>query len=875
MAWRTLLVLALCALIGGAAWLLWRDDTTRPTVGGTAAGPSTAAPPDVASDRAVPASAALSSVEQRSLAPAAPEAVALGAMVQLRVLGSDGVPLAGIAVRYTSEGEAQIARATLAADEPARLGDDSEELLRRFGAVATTDTAGIARWPWHEQARASWHCVARHGDDFGETWVSMKELAATVHELELHGDVRFVVGVENAARQPASDVPLRARFEMRTEGDKESAMQLGRTHTDGRFTASHVQAWSPGITPRGAMLPATIETDLPGITIGREIDVARPPAEAVRLTLPPAGSIEVTVRNAFAEPAPNELCSIIEAAAAPGHAHCITTDASGIARFPFVGLGRRWRFLGLGPGWRVAREHSAPDPEHVIEGPRTTGEVVRVALQPDPVPVLLGQLLRDGSAATETEFEMFSAGEHVAWGQRTDAEGRFRVALRHSWRDKVLTEVVICCSSGDHGYDGTSATWRGQVVASVGPHDLGGLHLQPDPVLCEGQLVASGPATRNDVRLRLETVSPPSPGASGALSVRPRHDPDGHFAFFGKAPEAALQIAVETRNKYLPVAPVPFVAGARDLRIELQSGGSVRASIVAGSHVASFCLQPMLVPIGRQVAMPDHARFFPQLDPRLPCEHAFVRDDPLETAYTWPAVVPGSYRLEIHTRNVRRPMLVIPDVVVVDGERNEDPRLQHLVVPGLHTVEITLPQADLVDSPPGTRGRGAIFVLEGDEPGEQCWQVDSKTAVFAAAQPLDLLVRLYGHRDRIVRGIVADQTIELEPGLPATLRCEGFAPPVGSTVELSLESLDDTATNSNASVFSAAAGGVGPPYRLRPFAADLAAGEAKVLLPAPGRYRVAASLCAADGGKVALDVAPALLTIGAAGGEFAVALRAR
>lgn len=860
MARRALVLLSLCALIACGVWWSWPDAGERPSGEAMVASPRSA-PPEAARERVEPTSPAASMAGERELVPdpASSGAGVPGDMVQVRVLGSDGKPLAGIDVHYACQKDANAAFAALATDEQARLRDDSELCLSRLGTVAMTDAAGIARWPWCELPRGWWRCVARHGEHFGETSVSMTASASMVHDLVLGADREFTVQVLDSTRQPAPDVSLRATFASRTEPERESGLEPWRTRADGRFVAKHVQTWSDRIAPRGAMLPASIVTDLPGIDARGEVDVANPPTEPVVLTLPPAGAIEVTVRDALGQPVAGERYELTEDVAKPERADGATTDKAGIARFPFVGLARQWRLL---------REHTAPHRAKVVEGPRAAGEVVRVLLQPDAAPALTGQLLRDGVAVANTAFTISTA----FGSNKTDAEGRFRVAVDAGWRDKMISQLDVCTVSAD-GYDGSIATWRGDVVLSIGEHDLGALTLQPDAVVCAGQLIApAGEPLSPDLRLGVELATPPAQAPSGRLSLRPRRDADGHFTFYGDAPTGAVQLTVETSNHYLPVPPVPFVVGARDLRIELHRGGSVRASIVAGSQLAAFSLQPMLVPIGQPVAMPDYARFQPRFDPRMPNDHEFVSAEPLETAYTWPSLAPGHYRLEIGTRCVHRPILVIQDVVVVDGQRNEEPRLQHLEVPGLRTIDITLPQ--VVDGPPTAMGHGVIFVLEGEEPGEQCWQIDDRTAHFAATQPLDLLVRMPGYRDRTVRGIVADQTIELAPGLPVTLRCEAFSPPVGSTVTLALECLDDALTTRGPAVYSAA-GAHGRTYRMPQGKAAVAAGAAKLLLSAAGRYRVTGSLRLADGSGTELDVAPVELTVGSDGGQFDVVLSKR
>lgn len=859
-------ILASLSGLALVAWLLWGGGGPEvgPGVVGTSTTKEHATENAGLANSAEPAGAA-SAVPTPSrelvVAPEAAPESSTGATVQVRVLGLDHQPLAGVLVYYGNPAAMSEARRGLAAEEQLRIYNDTELFLQRLGMAATTDAAGVARWPFVEKDRAWWQCVARRGEDYGETWVSMAAAPSMVHDLQLVVDQSFVVQVVDAQQKPAAHVPVQAEYLQQEVAGRTSRHTLGETDAEGRFSARHVQTWSSRVAPRGSLLPVAIETDLPGLVVAQEIDAKLPPAEPIVLVLPPAGEIEVTVRDAFGKPVQGVYFDLQEEVAEPARAYERSTDTNGIASYAYVGLGRRWRLV---------RDHEMRGRAKVVEGPRAAGEVVKVLLQPDPAPVLTGQLVRDGKSIVDAEFSV----EGFAFGpSRTDFEGRFRIAASAGQRDKLLSELVVHTTTKG-GFDGMSATWRGQVVLSLGEHDLGVLTVQPDPIVCAGQVVGpNGEVAPAEVGVVVEVIASDANTGSKAVFLRQLREPDGHFTVYGTTPEGALQLAVQTDNKFLPVPPIPFVAGARNLRVQLQRGGSLRVTILANSQLEIFCLQPRLIPAAA-LDLPEYARFNPQLDPRMPLDWDFVSDKPLEVAYRWPAVAPGRYRLEIGTRGVRRPIQVIPDVIIVDGERNEDARLQKIAVPGLRAIEITLPQVGQVVPAPGEMGLGIIYVLDGDEPGEQGWQIDNVRAFFASTQPLDLLVRMRGFRDRIVRGIVSNQAIELEPGLAATVRCEAFVVPEGSSVTVSLECLDDRLSAAHSAVYSAAAGGAMPAYRLAPIVGELVRGEALLKLPTPGRYRVSAKLRKADGSTTTLKAEPAELQVGEAGGAFPVQLRA-
>lgn len=803
---------------------------------------------------------------QRDLAPQG-AASALEPSVQVRVVDANGNAVPNVDVLYAEPQQAAAAAVEL--DEPVRrlLQWDSVGWLRRLGQRATTDALGIARWPWlaSEGRRTFWWCVVQHGDQYGELWVSKAAPASDVHELRLQTDVECLVRVLDAQGGPVPDVRVAATFARREEPAETGHEEFGPTDAEGRVRMRHVQTWRGRVAPRSEVLPATLRIDLPGIDVAREIDVHALTTEPVLLYLPPWGSFEIEVRDAFSLPVAGERLHLREDGGAQERSYHADTDAAGIARFPWVGLGR---------SWRLDRQQVPPATAQQVVGPRTAREVVRVLRQPDPAPVLTGRLLRDGAPAANTSLSVTTPGRDLARGRlATDADGRFRIAVAPGWCDQRLTELRLHALSTANGYEGVCATWRGDLVLAVGSHELGTLTLAPEPIVASGQLeLPAGELVPADLRLTVQVATGDAAEPWHWLSLSMRCQPDGRFALFGTAPNAALRLVVTTENRFVPVPPLPFVAGARDLRIALRRGGSVRASVLADTQLAAFCQVALLVPMDTPLDLPGFGLLNPGIDPRMPRDSSIVGSEPLETAHDWVAVAPGRYRLEIWGRGLHRPLLTVPDVVVVDGQRNEDPRLQKLVVTGLRTIDLRLPQVALAHALPPSIGVGVIAVLDGQRPGEVCWQIDDERAFFATVQPLDLLVRLHGFRDRILRGLVAGQTIELQPGIPATLRVEDFTVPTGHSLRLELEARDDVLATAKPQLYSAAAGGSVPGYRSMVMGAEAVAGAVALRLPAPGRHLVRAILRAADGTSTALVVEPVELSIGEAGGTFPLQL---
>lgn len=867
-------------LLIAAGLLAWDDGATAqgaatPTAGAVAAAVTedvAAVPNAIAGNEGRRDRAADDRMEPAARRTAAGSIAPSEPTVKVRVLGTDGEPVPRALVRYGAPRAVALAAANsnLPEEQQTRLRRDTAATYSLFGERADTDVHGIARWPWlaPQGNDRHWLCIVQHEGDYAETWLQRSSSPEVVHDLLLQHDRSFVVQVQDAQQRPVAGVRVGATFVHRDDEQHRGREDFGPTDDEGQVQARHVQTWCERIAPRGATLPMLVAIDLPGIAVATPIDANALPDQPVVLSLPPCGSLRISVLDATGAPVAGQPWVLREHEGTSDRAYGATTDAAGVATFPRVAIGR---------SWRVASDRIPPEPPRIVIGPRAPGERVDVTHQAPATAVLRGQLRQDAALLATTSFTMTAnaGGRELPLLQgRTDDEGRFVVIASERWRNQRIQELRIHPFGGPEGYTGSCAIWHGDRELTAGTHELGSLELELEPIVVAGTLLApAGVPLPTDVGLAVEAADDPATGSWHAVPLRRRLRPNGDFTLFGRAPGAALRLVVTTANRLVPVPPLRFRAGDRDLLIELHRGGSLRASIVASSQVAAFCQVPLLVPMGYGSALLHTPPFDPHLDPRMARERFQVADTPLETEFVWPAVAPGRYRLEIWARGLHRPLHVVPDVVVADGQRNEDARLQHLEVPGLRTVTIRLPQAANVAPVSPIDGLGLIAVLDGDRPANLCWQIDSPMAMFATVQPLDVLVRLHGHRDRIVRGLVADQTIELEPGIPVTLRPEGYEVRAGQTLQLELTAVDDVLARARPGLWSAAAGGSIPGYQAMTSASDCADGTAILRLPAPGRHRVTASVRDGSGAVRSLAAEPAELSIEAVGGTWSVRLR--
>ena len=667
------------------------------------------------------------------------------------------------------------------------------------------------------------------------------------------------VEVRDAQQQPVADIPVGVWFVRASESGDAPARRhdLGRSDANGHVPLTGVSDRVEYIAPRGEARPATLGFALPGFTGTVPIDAARPPTESVVLYLPPTGAFDVVVLDAIGRPRSRVEVGLggeprIEAERAFG----VDTDAEGKVTFPYVALGKRWR-IGTG-GW----------PEwQVVDGPVAANERVTVRLQPPPGPVLRGRLLRGVEPVASTVFWVEVNGHYAQLhNESTDADGRFRLPMNPEFLGRSCERIDVMVNRKGGEMSGERARWRGAHTWSVAEFDIGDLELAELPLLVAGRLVGVDGAPPESARIHVQFASADGVDPWQWLSVSSGGLlPTGEFRFLRDPPPQALRLVVYGRG-FVPVAPRPFVVGERDVRIELQRGGSVVVTAKAMSDMQAHSLEPLLVPLVASALYTPTVPFDPAFDPRVPAQRGAVSEEPLQWRWTWPAVAPGRYRLLVHSRCLHRPVAVVDDVVVVEGERNDSPQLQ-LDLAGMPVVELRVPQA--ASTPQGVVP-GVVAVLEGDTVGPRLLQLDSELAWFVGSSPIDVRVRVPGCRDRIVRGVVGQQRVELEPGIPMTLQIEGA--PTGVDIEWSVTPLDDPLAQPHATLYSPASGGsMATPFYLAPQLRGEARGTSVVFaLPIPGRYRVAAK---ERGQSRTFVCEPAMIDVPTAGGTFAIQVR--
>lgn len=622
-----------------------------------------------------------------------------------------------------------------------------------------------------------------------------------------------VPGAEVAVR--ASGVALPRRVDSRTTG------------ADGR---ARVERLMLGIPETANRLTAAV--------LGPEKELAHAefvrtplPTEAIRLVVPPVGSIEVLVLDADGSPLPDTEARVWllpkAAADAAGHSwHAsadprasneMPCDQHGRALFPLVPLRREW---AVGAVWEGGGEIGVVQR---CTGPSRDGERVRVQLEATPVsPVVVARLLSpQGKPLSAAKVKL--AIEGLLWSDTeatilADEEGRVRCGV--PLQDGGPTEAgwTLRFSVDQPGGPPLGASLNLTQPLLVGENDLGDIHLELAPLLAGGMVLdTDGEAVGGAyVRLHRDWVGESGRAGSGSLGTPVRTDREGRFAAYGFEARGAASSRYRLRvshPKYNDLEQ-PFDLGEDGLRIILGAGASLSGAVLLDEEVPLHKLSARL--------MVD-----PIDDERTTGYHHGIDD---AGGFSWNGVAAGTGKLAIVVDGLRRPVAEVEGIVLRPGVRTEDPRLNPVDLRGrLFAVTVTVRDSE------GEAILGAgVRVLEGEgrasmygPPGP----VVGEFTVLSTAASFDIEVSAPGFRSQVIRDVAADYDVVLVPGIEAEIELARLPPlPDGCRFRVHLRADD---------------GGRGGVMTLYPGPE----GRATTKLPRAGRWRVNLFVERAENGR--------------------------
>lgn len=214
--------------------------------------------------------------------------------------------------------------------------------------------------------------------------------------------------------------------------------------------------------------------------------------------------------------------------------------------------------------------------------------------------VLRGRVLQPDGTPLDTK----KVAPHLSYGMtrlsgsgslRCDAESRFLMVFdpRAASGEAGSTKVHLDKFEVQAEVDGMRVQAKLEPRdLQIGVNDLGDVQLQAEPLVCAGRLVGYvagrgrtnlvvevGRSSKNDLRWHPE------------YAYRSRLADDGTFAVYGSQPSERLRMTVVSSH-LLPVAPVEFARGQRDLTIVVEDGAALELDCLlpAGGSLEELAL---------------------------------------------------------------------------------------------------------------------------------------------------------------------------------------------------------------------------------------------------------------------------------------------
>ncbi|HEB54046.1 MAG TPA: hypothetical protein ENI87_12400 [bacterium] len=607
--------------------------------------------------------------------------------------------------------------------------------------------------------------VARAGDRFGrDQFGSEPQDPVRGHRLEVRPDVTLRVRVRTADGKPASAVPVGFRGKPETADEAKWAYWLPvlQTDADGLATFRHVQnhrIYGSGFIARGPGTAWQVALRTPHVDCAPvDIAVAAPPREPIELHLPPTGHLRIRVllnghrahlRSIMLREAPLQ--------SQPFRVDTFTRDVGddGWAVFSHLPLGETF-YVGE---WSWEQE---------VRGPSLAGETVSATVHLDQhLIVARGRVLRaDGAPLGDENLSVSFRvdGERQSASLRTERDGTFTWVVSKARERTLRAEAVEFRWSAREREAETAVA--GPFHLHNGDNELGDIRLTPSRVLVAGRLTFDRDVERS-VWLhveRYEAAAGAEPAWRRVRDARVQIAADHTFAGYGAIEPGRYRLVVSSFDN-LPVEPIEFVPGARDLVVSIACGDRIDVHATLPDGVLANDVYAQLV---RTDA------------PGEPSEERQYDGERGHLGLRWRAVAPGTYAIDFFLAGAQPRLLRIDDVQVPPP-------------PGQHERLTTLDLRDVIRPlhlhVRGADGRGPVLMFALPQRGET-WRgkrlAEGEGIYALPAAATDLLVagrrivphELHGVGDR------AEVTLQPRPSASFTLVDAAAAHGVQLTVEL-------------------------------------------------------------------------------------------
>jgi len=771
------LAVLLASLGGLLAWLALGSSAPRDTHAAPAATERAPRPSDARLDASAnahvdrasgPAEASERAAEELELASAnaaAPEPYPDGLLVLVRRRGTRE-PVEGALVRWVDSWQLEYEQL----QRELRNDPSGEELLQRSGNERASGADGTLRVP---RPAAELLLSARLDSAFAWKRTGASSEEPCLLELAEQNELALHVVDENGV--PQAGVPVALQH---GAGDEREFAWRASTSADGEARCSIYRHAAERAS--SGRFSACLALPLAAV-VAHELERGAPPAEPVRLVLPPTGSLRVRLVEENGEPSTESgtLELNVRYGDRAGGAsdvrrfdlHTYAYDyENGEVVIPFLGLGLELELRDLSPGQRNG-------PVERVSGPRRAGEEAKAELKRNPhARKLRGRALLGESGAPLANARLravFATGQRALGTVqpiRTDAQGAFELPLRGSWAPSDPRELRLSLPHGPGPL--LSASTDVSFAVPLAGADLGELRFERAQAAISGRVLdetSGAPIAGARVTLEKRVIS--EGGARerwiGAGVPTALSDANGAFELHGDAPSGTLALNA-SRTGYRPSERSFVTAGASGVELRLARGGGIEGALLVDARI-----DPQLVDL--RLAWNDGTRSRTR---RLGCDPS--------GAFTVDGLEPRTYSLRALLSERARPLVEIHGIEVRAGEITRDARLA-----AIDLREHLRPLRVLVTGPDGERVEQGLVSVLAPELGEQRWRSqhpveDGRATVLATEPTLELEISSHGLRTKLVPNVRDDLEVRLESGPALRIRMQ-TDPPLEAHANLRFE----------------------------------------------------------------------------------------
>lgn len=767
---RRIAFVSIPVVLALGAWLLLRNNdgdpapVAPPPVEKSAAKSEVAPAVEVTKDVVpAPAEAAVvrTSVASESTQPPIPDDAKW-----LEVLVVDAAtqqPIADAEVRWTSTSVNKQILALPEKERPA-LYRDQELTAHRFGWLTRSNASGIARIA----ADTNGCTVFGYSEGrYGTTYCGGQQaLPSGGWRLKLEPDQTLRAQVLDVTGQATVGVPVKIRMYDASAKEKPNWGWVQPQTTaapDGIAEFRHIQTWlrnNGAKKPEMAIASWRALVNLPGFDDqGVEFDQKNPPAEPIVLRLPATGRLMARLLHA-GQPLTRGV-TFSAYLGKPGdtnqwnNASQIAVDDDGWARFPHV---------ALGGALNVLAQVGVADIELAVEAPTGNGQEVRAELTTDELYIFTGRLLGpDGKLLTNTtvtaDFDLdmlMSGGGQV----ETDDHGHFLWLLTKGYRDTAQLKRLMLTQRIEGASPLTISLAPREIKRGI--TDLGDLQFTAGPLVVAGKFEVDSPELQQRVpftiqRMRELRGRDNTERWEDLRTLATAQAPDSTFEVRGETQPGRHRILFPAYN-HLPIAPIEFVVGTRDLVVPVARGNTLSATCIPPEDLPANQLRGVLKPNSEVPAEPDMTRWGRNNDRYTAA--IWGTSDPAQLQ--WRSLPTGTYTLEMRANALSSPLVSIPDVIV-PPPKDGDPRLQNIDLRGkIHTLTVQ------VSLPPTAKQRNDVpIVFPMPQANEKEWQGllarDGALVMPTPPGPTNLLIACEGYKPQRILGAEHEVKVTLEP----------------------------------------------------------------------------------------------------------------